>query len=723
MILETGKRKFFVLTGFIVMVLFLLAPAVAGAQTEEESVTKLDKMVVTADRTATKLLDTPSNIAIITREDIEMSGQKDIAGVISSLPGVINDTSGTVTYFNLRGTRSTSSGGPLIYVDGIPMNQGESNYSLIDNISLDAVQQIEVIKSPPASLYGSNAARGVINIVTKRGSDLEKPLSGSAGVEWGSWATFNQKASLLGKTGRVDYSLFARNEDTDGYRDTDEELTTLDGNFGFQITDTMKATLIGNYSDSSRAFAPELFAWCLDEYRERPYRPDSEEDPTYLVGTNEHDKEIYSTALEYTWDLDQWQLRSFFSYRNLEEEYRKLEDYNEPGGRDGIYYEDREDDNYRFKLSGNGTLFDDGRLLTDKISGGYEFNGAYYEQERRYPFAETLSSYQQRSLKSNDLDYERTINSFFVTNEFIYGNFDLTAGLRFDTVDYDLQNESDLDFSADFDEVGWNIAPAYHFTQNSTVYFSVGESYWYPVTSYFTYAVNYGDEQNRPEDLKPEEYLNYEIGYKHRFCQAFNLNLNVFYMEVEGKYMPFYDEDADWKGYKSVGDSIHQGFEIEADGKPFDFLAYELGFSYLEAEWDEADGKVEDPADGESKRMDLSDKDLVRIPEYELLARLVFFITDDLRLTTDLKGIGSYYIDQLNRWDRESVYTFDAKLQYQLELWGRTADIYLSGANIFDKEYESIFNSSGTTNPDGTPDNNYYPLDGQYFETGLTLNF
>jgi outer membrane receptor for ferric coprogen and ferric-rhodotorulic acid len=251
----------------------------------------------------------------------------------------------------------------------------------------------------------------------------------------------------------------------------------------------------------------------------------------------------------------------------------------------------------------------------------------------------------------------------------------------------------------------------------------VGESYWYPVTSYFTYAVNYGDEQNRPEDLKPEEYLNYEIGYKHRFCQAFNLNLNVFYMEVEGKYMPFYDEDADWKGYKSVGDSIHQGFEIEADGKPFDFLAYELGFSYLEAEWDEADGKVEDPADGESKRMDLSDKDLVRIPEYELLARLVFFITDDLRLTTDLKGIGSYYIDQLNRWDRESVYTFDAKLQYQLELWGRTADIYLSGANIFDKEYESIFNSSGTTNPDGTPDNNYYPLDGQYFETGLTLNF
>jgi hypothetical protein len=77
----------------------------------------------------------------------------------------------------------------------------------------------------------------------------------------------------------------------------------------------------------------------------------------------------------------------------------------------------------------------------------------------------------------------------------------------------------------------------------------------------------------------------------------------------------------------------------------------------------------------------------------------------------------------LNRWDRESVYTFDAKLQYQLELWGRTADIYLSGANIFDKEYESIFNSSGTTNPDGTPDNNYYPLDGQYFETGLTLNF
>jgi TonB-dependent SusC/RagA subfamily outer membrane receptor len=64
------------------------------------------------------------------------------------------------------------SGTPLVYIDGVRTNNGQTGIvSRFNDIAPEEIASIEVLKGPAAAtLYGTEAARGVINIITKRGT-------------------------------------------------------------------------------------------------------------------------------------------------------------------------------------------------------------------------------------------------------------------------------------------------------------------------------------------------------------------------------------------------------------------------------------------------------------------------------------------------------------------------------------------------------------------------
>ena len=159
-------------------------------------------------------------------------------------------------------------------------------------------------------------------------------------------------------------------------------------------------------------------------------------------------------------------------------------------------------------------------------------------------------------------------------------------------VKYEVETQTPKSVEKEFKKLGWDFAPSYSFTSNSNFFFSMGKSYWYPVASYYTYAFDYGGDDNKPEDLKPEEYSNYEIGFKHRMSKYFNYSAIYYYTEVDDKFIVVRDTSGAFKGYSNAGTSIHQGIELEVDGRPFDLLGYRLGFTTIDAEWDSASIKV-----------------------------------------------------------------------------------------------------------------------------------
>lgn len=182
--------------------------------------TTLPEMVVTATRTEKSIYEVPASVTVIGKKEIaNMRVQKtedllrNVAGVDFRSPG--GAFSATV---NLRGLPDTFAGGTtLILVDGLAVEP----VMLINRrfawamVSPDDIERIEIVRGPASALYGSSAAGGVINLITKRGEG--KP-SASVIAGYGSHNAHSLGASAGGSLGALDIRLNASRFETDGYK-------------------------------------------------------------------------------------------------------------------------------------------------------------------------------------------------------------------------------------------------------------------------------------------------------------------------------------------------------------------------------------------------------------------------------------------------------------------------------------------------------------------------
>src|SRR6202049_4578379 len=126
--------------------------------------------VTTASKRPVKVSQTPAAIYVVTQDDIRRSGATSIPEVLRLVPGVqvarINSNSWSVA---IRGFGSAFSKSVLVLIDGrsvyTPLFAGV--YWDVQNVVLEDVERIEVIRGPGGTIWGSNAVNGVINIITK----------------------------------------------------------------------------------------------------------------------------------------------------------------------------------------------------------------------------------------------------------------------------------------------------------------------------------------------------------------------------------------------------------------------------------------------------------------------------------------------------------------------------------------------------------------------------
>src|SRR5437867_5567952 len=140
--------------------------------------------VTTVSRKQQRLSQTPAAVFVITQEDIRRSGMTNIADRLRMVPGVqVGQAQGGLWAVSARGFNDTYSNKLLVLVDG------RTVYSPIDSgvfwdeqdLFLENIERIEVIRGPGATLWGANAVNGVINIITKAARDTQGTL-GVSGV-------------------------------------------------------------------------------------------------------------------------------------------------------------------------------------------------------------------------------------------------------------------------------------------------------------------------------------------------------------------------------------------------------------------------------------------------------------------------------------------------------------------------------------------------------------
>lgn len=192
-----------------IALLSLLAAHGAMAQ----SGTATQQVIVTATRAPTPVNQLVAEVTVIDRASIERSEGRTLVELLSQQAGLqfaSNGGLGKTASLFIRGLESRHT---LLLVDGIRVGSATLGTPSLDNLPLEAVERIEIVRGPMSSLYGNGAFGGVVQVFTRQAT---QGLSGNAKLAAGSHA-FGQVAAGVGfGNGVVDVAVQAQHTDTSG---------------------------------------------------------------------------------------------------------------------------------------------------------------------------------------------------------------------------------------------------------------------------------------------------------------------------------------------------------------------------------------------------------------------------------------------------------------------------------------------------------------------------
>jgi outer membrane cobalamin receptor len=176
-------------------------------QSVADAASPFDKVVVTGTRTPRSVRDNPANVTVITREQIESSAATNVSDLLLYEPGIIVKRpvgmgEGVPSDIDMRGIPgATAATRTLILVDGIPTNAAGTPFLILNEVPMESIERVEIVRGPYSNLYGPNAFGGVVNIITKKpGKDVHGEISGG-----GMKNFYDVGADAGGSAGRVSF--------------------------------------------------------------------------------------------------------------------------------------------------------------------------------------------------------------------------------------------------------------------------------------------------------------------------------------------------------------------------------------------------------------------------------------------------------------------------------------------------------------------------------------
>jgi vitamin B12 transporter len=155
------------------LALALALPALAQAQSTgatSPNATDLDNVVVTATRTAITADAALAAVEVIDRAQIEHSGAHSLQELLRGRAGITIVNQGGLGKLSTLFMRGTESDHTLFLIDGIHVGSPTSGLASLQDLPLEQIERIEIVRGPRSSLYGADAIGGVIQIFTRRGA-------------------------------------------------------------------------------------------------------------------------------------------------------------------------------------------------------------------------------------------------------------------------------------------------------------------------------------------------------------------------------------------------------------------------------------------------------------------------------------------------------------------------------------------------------------------------
>src|SRR6187551_3363028 len=559
----------------------IVAAAFIGSQlSAQQDTSLLDEVVITANKYPNKTSLTGKVVTIITKEQLERSGGKDLSQILTEQAGVYiggaNSNAGKDKSLYLRGAKVEHT---LIAIDGVPVYDpsGVGNNFDIRNLSIQQIERIEILKGSQSTLYGSDAIAGVINIITKKVGI--KSFSGNGLLSYGSNNSLRANAGINGKTGIIDYDLAYSLFDTKGINEAISTAPNADKD-AFQ----------------QNSFQASFGIQAGKNVRIQPYF-------RYNKLDGDIDQGSFTDELDYTFTQKSYQAGVRNEIVLGKSKLNVLYNYNHI---DRLYVDDSVKSQNGFDKYSRGSYmgaehFIDAYIAmpvgkgSSKLTAGADFRTSNTDQEySSVGFYSYSTKYSKDSLHHNQLGFYAALNINSKTG------FNLELGNRLNI------------HSAYGSNYVFNINPSYLLNKKFKLFANLSSGYRTP--SLYQLLSEYGNK-----DLKPESALTFEGG-----AQYFSAD-NKFSGRITGFKRDVKDAIAFQSKYINQDKQKDHGAELELSFKPTKNISLKAFYSFV-------DGKITTVQNGK----DTTYFNLIRRPKNSLGLNAGVRVTEKLFVSSNL---------------------------------------------------------------------------------------
>ncbi len=672
--------KFFIVSIAFLLVVPLLMPWAQAADSKDYEEYTLGEIVNIGKGSAVR------DIAIIdevTPEDFEAVNAESVADALTYVPGV------QVTYgrkfFPTMTIHGFDQNRILTLIDGVPYYETKYGGMDLNQIGLEGVSRIDVVKGAPSVLYGPNALGGVVNIITKKptekptfsgtveygiaGQDDAYKASLSHGMrvgnfnywlsyshrEWDSWDLSDDFEPREGMIRRGRDRSFVVIEDGGDRNNSDYKTDNFWAKLGVEPFEGTEMYVNFHYITTDKGAPPDLD------------RVNVFDDFSQFARITAYDDWGFDLSAEHAF-TDRFIMQVKLYYHNHEDDYTSYSDQ--------TYTNAFAVSTYKDDIVGGMLLGDYNLADWDTLRFSFHYKQDSHEQRdlEALPFAESIAS----------------TGSVGLENELTWFNDKLSvvAGVSYDWYDItDAESDPgtdgnivDLETPDTMDEINPMVGATYQVDDAIKLFASVARKTRFPTLSQI-YSGEDEDGRDLPNlNLEAETAINYTIGVSWAFQDLIRVEVAPFFHDISDYITrdvpPSINPFSQYKNYEDVE---MLGVEVNTEIRPLQDLLLKIGYVYNDAS-NESSARVTDK--------------IINVPEYTLNFGVQYTVPRiGTRLNWNMLYMGESYRELPTPEDpttdvlKNDCYKL-CNIRVSQPFMSDKLEAFLSVDNLFDEDYE-----------------------------------